>query len=105
VRERLLRILKEAKKMVGVNENVRIVLCPMKRKIASISLRTRIIRLNKNVIPKLSDEVIRYLLVHELIHFKIKTLAHNSAFLEELERVYPTEKRQEIENQIIDFLF
>jgi len=77
-------------------------LYPMKRKVASISLKTKMIRLNKEIALKLDEESLRYLLVHELIHFKLRTLSHDDKFWKELERIYPLDKVREIEYRIIN---
>ncbi len=103
VRERLRRLLNEALDLVGIEkDNIRLVLYPMKRKIASVSLRTRIIRLNKNIVWELDNEDLKYILVHEVIHLKIGSTTHNERFWQELLRLYPRERVKEIENKIIN---
>ncbi|RLG16081.1 hypothetical protein DRN63_04615, partial [Nanoarchaeota archaeon] len=61
----ILRIFKIAKNRVGIVDSVRLRLVPMKRKIASVSLRTNTIRLNKSLIHFLDQESIEYLIIHE----------------------------------------
>jgi len=63
---------------------IRIVLRPMKIKAASISLKNGTIRLNKNLIPKLDGESIKYLLLHELIYYKLRSTNHNGNFKKQL---------------------
>jgi len=96
----LKRLLEEAKSITGVDGNVRILLYPMKHKLASISLKTRTIRLNKHIALKLSEETLRYVIVHELIHLKLKTVSHSLAFHKELEKIYPASVRERIERDI-----
>jgi len=101
--QHLKKLLDEAKELVGVEDNkLRVMLYPMKHKVASISLKTKTIRLNKEIALKLDEEALRYLLVHELIHFKLRSLSHNDKFWEEIKRVYPLSKVKEIEYRIIN---
>ena len=86
--ERIKVLLNDAKNTINLNENVKIKVVPMRQKIASISLRTKILRLNKNVIEKLNNEELRYIITHELIHLKIKDVNHGSLFWRELEKVF-----------------
>jgi len=86
--ERIKVLLNDAKNTINLNESVKIKIVPMKQKIASISLRTKILRLNKNIIEKLNDEELRYIITHELIHLKVKDINHGSLFWKELEKVF-----------------
>lgn len=93
-------------KLVGVKDNdLRVVLYPMKRKIASISFKTKTIRLNKNIVQNLDDEALKYILIHELIHYKTKSTQHNTKFWEELEKLYSRGEVLEIENRIINSIY
>jgi len=106
VKQRIEKLLREAMKLVEVKDNgLRIVLYPMKRKIASISFKTKTIRLNKNVIQNLDDEALKYILIHELIHYKTKSTQHDTKFWEELEKLYSREEVLEIENRIINSIY
>jgi len=101
--QQLRRLFNEAKGLLGIEDDkLKVVLCPMKRKIASISPKTKTIRLNREVASKLDEESLRYLLVHELIHFKLRSLSHDDEFWKELERIYPLGKVKEIEHRIIN---
>ena len=104
--EQLRKILKELKKELEISEDekIRIVLKPMKTKAASISLKNQIIRLNKNLISRLDPESIRYLLLHELIHYKLKSTNHNGTFQKQLNSKMEETKIREIENKIIKSL-
>lgn len=96
-------MLRELKKELGIpeDEKIRIVLKPMKTKAVSISLKKGTIRLNKNLISRLDLESIRYLLLHELIHYKLGSTNHNEAFQKELKSKMEETKIREIENKII----
>jgi len=76
----------------------------MKTKAASISLKNGTIRLNKNLITKLNPESIRYLLLHELIHYKLKSINHNGDFKKQLTSKIEETRIREIENKIISNL-
>ena len=106
MKQRIEKLLHEAMKLVGVEDNtLRVVLFPMKHKIASISFRTKIIRLNKNIIQNLDDEALRYVLIHELIHYKTKSVQHDTRFWEELGKLYSKEEILEIEKRIINSVY
>ena len=101
--QQLRKLLNEAKGLVGIEDSkLKVVLYPMKRKVASVSLKTKTIRLNREIALKLDEELLRYLLVHELIHFKLRSLSHDDKFWKELEKIYPLSKVKEIEHRIIN---
>jgi len=101
--KQLRELLKELKKELEISEDekIRIVLKPMKTKAASISLKNQIIRLNKKLIPKLDLECVRYLLLHELVHYKLGSTNHNGNFQKQLNSKINETKAKEIENKII----
>ena len=102
MRARLRKLLQEAMNKVGIYDgNIRIVLYPIKRKIASVSLKTKSIRLNKYIIQNLDDDIIIFILVHELIHIKLGSTTHDTRFWQEITRLYPDEKITEIEARLI----
>lgn len=105
-RKQLRITIDELKKELGIpkDEKIRIILRPMKTKAASISLKNGTIRLNKNLITKLNPESIRYLLLHELIHFKLKSINHNGNFQKQLTSKIEETRIREIENKIISNL-
>ena len=106
VKQRIEKLLHEAMKLVGVEDNsLRVVLYPMKRKIASISFKTKTIRLNKNIAQYLDNEALKYILIHELVHYKTKSVQHNIKFWEELEKLYSRREVLEIEKRIINSLY
>jgi len=104
--KQLRELLKELKNELEIpeNEKIRLILRPMKTKAASISLKNGTIRLNKNLIPKLDPESIKYLLLHELIHYKLKSVNHNGNFQKQLNSKMEETKIRKIENKIITSL-
>ncbi|AAB99223.1 TPA: M48 family metallopeptidase [Methanocaldococcus jannaschii] len=71
--------------------NIKIKIKPLKRKIASISLTNKTIYINKNILPYLSDEEIRFILAHELLHLKYGKY-HINEFEEELLFLFPNKE-------------
>ncbi len=100
-RERVRRLLEQAKQALKVEDNIKLVLYPMKYKVASISLKTKTIRINKNLVNVFDDEELYYILVHELIHIKTTSLNHGEGFYKLLNMLYPLSKLEEIENRIV----
>ena len=103
-RKRLKKLLDETIRAVKINDNIRVMLYPMKHKVASISLKTGVIRLNKDYVFRLDDSALKYILIHELIHYKMKSLSHNKAFYEELRKYYPDKVRKFVEKQIAEYV-
>jgi len=99
--ERVKETLHELMKEMEINETIKLKIIPMKQKIASLSFKTRVLRLNRKAVEALNDEEIRYILTHELIHFKIKDINHGSSFLCELKKYYSSEDTYNFEIEII----
>ncbi len=59
---------------------VKLELTPMRTKAASVSLRMRTIRLNRDVVSRLDNRAIKYLIVHELANLKLRTVDHGPGF-------------------------
>jgi len=100
-RKQLNEILDEVKAELGIKDAIRIELKPMKTKAASISLSKSIIRINKNITPNLDTECLKYLILHELIHYKLKSTYHNGRFYEELNRRISETKAKLLERKIL----
>jgi len=103
-RKQLKEILNELKNELKISEPIKIELKPMKTKAASISLRKNTIRINKNIIPNLDLECIEYLLLHELIHFKLKSKYHNGKFHGQLSKKISKTKAKQLERKILNAL-
>lgn len=99
-REWVKSLLERAKQAVGVEDNVKLILYPMKYKVASISLKNKTIRLNKNLLELFSEDELYYILVHELIHIKHSTLNHGEEFYKALYKLFSPGEADEIENRI-----
>ena len=73
------------------DKNIRIKIKPLKRKIASISLKNKTIYINKNILPYLDNEEIKFILTHELLHLKYGKY-HINEFEEELLFLFPNKE-------------
>jgi predicted metal-dependent hydrolase len=103
-REQINSILNEIKQDLDIKEKIKIEIKPLKVKAASISLNKNIIRINKNILPELDPECIKYLILHELLHFKLKNTYHDSSFYEILYNKIDKEQLNEIERKIFALL-
>lgn len=100
-KERIKALLARAKRAVGIEDNVRLILYPMKYKVASVSLKSRIIRVNRNLLELFDDDELYYILVHELIHIKNSTINHGSEFYNSLYSLVSPEEVDALENGIV----
>jgi len=103
-KKQLTETLNEIKQDLGISEKIKIELKPMKTKAASISLKNNTIRINKNILPRLDQECIKYLLLHELTHYKLKSKYHNGNFYKQLNRKVNNTKVKELEKRILTSL-
>ena len=62
--------MEELKRELDVSDHVYIRLLPQKRSLANISLKTKILRLNRDFVGMLSRDELRFVLAHELLHIK-----------------------------------
>jgi len=99
-RKYLKDLLERAKQALGIEDNIKLILYPMKYKVASVSLKSKNIRLNKNIIKMLTYDELYYILVHELIHIKLSSLNHGNGFYRLLHSLYTIEEIEELENRI-----
>ena len=97
-------ILEEYRKWLGIEDKIKLELKPLKTKAASISLRKGVIRLNRNLIPLLSDESIKYLILHELVHYKIGSVYHTKKFYEKVLKQFSIDSVREFEEEILKAL-
>lgn len=100
----LLAILDEVKDRLRIKEGIKLELKSMKVKAASISIKRGIIRLNKDLIKELDTDAIRYLIIHELIHYKLKSKYHSKKFHEYIDKEIDKDNREELEKEIIERL-
>lgn len=102
-RKEVIKLFREIVKELGL-EGVIIRLVPMKRKIASFSFKTKILKVNRRVIEFLDYELVRYIILHELIHFKINDVNHGKRFFEEFGKYYTEKDARIIEIKLIQKL-
>ncbi|GAB6064945.1 M56 family metallopeptidase [Aquifex pyrophilus] len=85
--EKINLTLCKLKEKLGIKENVKVRLKPFKRKIASVSLRKNTIYLNSEVIQRLTDKELEYIIAHELLHLKYGVF-HTKEFENELKKLF-----------------
>jgi len=91
-------ILETTKLDFEMHDNFKIRIKRLKTKAASISFRTREIRLNEELIH--DPEFVTYLIYHELTHYKLHTRFHGYEFYKLLNSKLGEEKVKEIEKNI-----
>jgi len=67
---KLKQLLREVSEMLNFRRDVKVRVKPLKGKVASISHRSRTIYLNKKCLQVLTEEKIKFVLAHELLHLK-----------------------------------
>jgi len=77
---KLKNILEELKEELGIIEDVNVITKNYKRKLASVSLDKRLIRINKKILD--DEKLLRKILFHELLHIKLDTKWHTPEFLD-----------------------
>jgi len=103
-KEQLKEILNEIKQDLEISEKIKIELKPMKTKAASISLKRSVIRINNSILPRLDKDCIKYLILHELVHYKLKSKYHNSDFYKQLHQKVNEVEAKELERKILTIL-
>ena len=101
IRSKINKILGEAKRDYDINDKIKVVIRPMKVKAASVSLNKGIVRLNKNLIDSEDDGLLKYLIYHELAHYKIKSKYHTQEFYKLLYSEMKEEDVKSAEDKII----
>ena len=94
------RFLTRYKLILGVKEDVKIKIRRYKTKTAFVDLRSKIIYINRDLLD-LGEDVVEYLLLHELLHIKLKEKHHTAQFYAVLHFFIPEEKVNEIKEKII----
>lgn len=74
-------MLEEVKAVVGIEGEVRVELKAYKTKGACIDLKRRVLVVNSHLLD-LGEDVVKYLVLHELIHLKLGTSRHDARFQE-----------------------
>ncbi len=101
--EKLAELLEECKRLVGYEGVVKVKLKPYKIKAATVNLKKKTIYINPYILG-LGEEIIRYLLVHELLHLKLNTLNHSSEFYKTLTAIIPEDAIEGYRKMIIEKL-
>jgi predicted metal-dependent hydrolase len=94
------RFLTRYKLILGVKEDVKIKIRRYKTKAAFVDLRSKIIYINRDLLD-LGEDVIEYLLLHELLHIKLREKHHTAQFYAILHFFISEEKVNEIKEKII----
>jgi predicted metal-dependent hydrolase len=94
------KILKKYKEALGINDEVRVKIKKYKTKSAFINLKTKTIFINENLL-ELGEEVLKYLILHELIHLKLNSKYHGGKFNKILYSYIPPEKVSELRGLIV----
>jgi len=102
--KQLKEILNQIKQDLNISEKIKIELKPMKTKAASISFKRNTIRINKNILQNLDQDCIKYLILHELAHYKLKSTYHNKNFYKQLNKKVNNTKAKELERKILTSL-
>jgi len=92
-------ILDAAKKDFEIHDDFKFRMRKMKIKAASISFKTRVIRINKEL--ECNPEFINYLIYHELAHYKLHTKLHSQEFYELLNSKLGEKKVNNLEKSIL----
>jgi len=74
-------ILEQVKSVVGIDGEVRLEFKPYKTRGASIDLSRRVLAVNSRLLD-LGEDVVKYLVLHELVHLKLGTSRHDARFQE-----------------------
>ena len=72
-------ILREYKSKLEINEDVKIKVKNYKTRAAFSNLVTKTIYINRNLLD-LGKDVLRYLMLHEMLHIKLNSKYHNGSF-------------------------
>jgi predicted metal-dependent hydrolase len=85
------KILEEYKQKLGINDAIKVKIKRYKTKTAFTNLKTRTIYVNRDMLD-LGEDVIKYLILHELIHIKLNNKYHDHEFFKILyEYISPEE--------------
>ena len=89
-------IFEEEGRRLGVSANLRIE--PRRTIIASASLRTDTVYVNRDFLPRLGERELRYVIAHQLAHLKLRQVHHSDEFWGILDGSFPD--RAELEESL-----
>ncbi len=81
------KLLKEVSDKLNLDRKIKIKIKPFKKKIASISHKTGTLYLNKICLNILTEEEIKFVIAHELLHLKHGKI-HTLKFEQELRSLF-----------------
>ena len=94
------RVLSEYRLMLGIRDDVKVRVRRYRTKAALSNIKTRTIYINKDLLD-LGEDVIKYLLLHELLHIKLQSKYHDERFYTTLHFFIPPEKIDTIREVIM----
>jgi predicted metal-dependent hydrolase len=92
-------ILRNHKLQLGINEDIKVKIRNYKTRAALSNLKTKTIYINKNLLC-LGEDVIGYLILHELLHIKLNSKYHSDAFYKTLYESISPEKIMRLKMKI-----
>ena len=99
-RKTIKNLIEKYRRELGINDKVRYRTRPMKTKAASCNIEKKIIYINKNILD-LGEKILSYVVLHELIHIKLKSIDHTNEFYEILHRYFSEEEIRRIYETIV----
>ena len=97
---KLKRLLGEVSERLNFRRDVKIRVKPLKGKVASISHRSGTIYLNKKCLEVLTEEEIKFVLAHELLHLKHGRF-HTEKFERELRSLFNKDLTKTINGKML----
>jgi predicted metal-dependent hydrolase len=92
-------ILRKYKLRLGINEEVKVKVRNYKTRAAFCNIKTKTIYINKNLLD-LDDDILEYLILHELLHIKLNSKYHTDDFCKMLHEFIPLDKIMHIGTKI-----
>ncbi len=99
----LRKIALELKDSLGIERKIHIRVKPMKRVLANINIDSGVIKLNRNFVKMLSEQEIRFVIAHELLHLKYG-IGHPFQMSKELENMFSREVYRSVMEKALDYL-
>ncbi|PVU72755.1 hypothetical protein DDW07_02145 [Acidilobus sp. SCGC AC-742_E15] len=99
-RDVIKKVLSEYSLILGIKDNVKVKVRRYKTRAASSNITTGTIYINKDLLD-LGEDVIRYLILHELVHIKLRSRYHDERFYTTLYFFMPPEEVDAIREAIM----
>jgi predicted metal-dependent hydrolase len=94
------RVLSEYRLMLGIRDDVKFRVRRYKTKAASSNIKARTICINEDLLD-LGEDIIKYLVLHELLHIKLQSRHHDERFYAMLHFFMPPEEVDAIRDVIM----